>query len=61
MPDFGVVVFTAPPIDPDTIFYIRPMGAITGGHAILTDHIYIHARGPGDARFVEDTKGKGPL
>ena len=31
----------------DTIFYIRPMGAISGSHTTPTDHMYIHPRNPG--------------
>ena len=44
--DFGNVAFTASPMDVDTIFYIRPMGAISGAHTLPTDHMYIH---PGDS------------
>ena len=46
--DFGDVTFTVPPMDLDTIFYIRPMGAISGGHTIPTGHLYIHPRNPGE-------------
>ena len=46
--DIGDVTFTAPPMDLDTIFYIRPMGAISGGHTTPTGHMYIHSRVPGE-------------
>ena len=35
-------------MDPDAIFYIRPMGAISGGHTTPTGHMYIHPRNPGE-------------
>ena len=35
-------------MDLDTIFYIRPMGAISGGHTTPTGHMYIHSRVPGE-------------
>jgi hypothetical protein len=35
-------------MDLDTIFYIRPMGTISGGHTIPTGHLYIHPRNPGE-------------
>ena len=31
------------------IFYIRPMGAISGGHTVPTAHVYIHPRNLGSA------------
>ena len=34
-------------MDLDGIFYLRPMGAISGGHTIPTDHIYIEGRTSG--------------
>ena len=58
--EFGEVKFTVPPMDLETIFYIRPMGAISGGHTTPTGHFYIHPtnRGrpppPYEVRVVAD-------